>query len=96
MDELTGSGEGCKKERDIPSKAMELERSVTVLEERFGDLQARLELVSSKKVDPDKPPDGRPKEMSLPCPLAEHLRQLSARVRIVCERIEYQLSVLET
>jgi len=84
-----------ERERYIPNRAAELERVITELEECFGNLQGRLQSVRSEEVTVNKEPE-RPKEMSLPCPLAEHLRQQSARVRNVCERIEYQLSVLET
>ena len=93
-----GSEGSCKPEREryIPNKAAELERAITDLEESFGNLQGRLQSVRSEEITSTKEQPERQKEMSLPCPLAEHLRQQSARIRNVCERIEYQLSVLET
>jgi len=95
---LEGSGGSCTPEREryIPNQAAELERVITNLEESFGNLQGRLETVRSEEATPVKEQAERPKEMSLSCSLAEHLRQQSARIRNVCDRIEYQLSVLET
>ena len=94
---LTEMGGSCMPEREryIPNKAAELERVITDLEECFGNLQARLQSVRSEEVTSTKEQTERVKEMSLPCPLAEHLRQQSARIRNVCDRINYQLSVLE-
>ena len=96
MDTLAGSRETCtpERERHIPSQGAALERQVTELEECFGNLQGRLQQVRSDEVASTEK-DKQPKEQSLLCPLAEHLRQQTARIRIICERIDYQLSVLE-
>ena len=100
MNKLTGiltGGGSCTPEREryIPNKAGDLERAVTELEECFGNLQGRLQSVRSEEVA-GAPIEQTAKEMSLPCPLAEHLRQQIARIRSICGRIDYQLSVLET
>jgi len=97
MQTLTGSGGSCPPEREryIPNKAAELERVITELEECFGNLQGRLQSVRSEEVSA-APIEQQAKEMSLPCPLAERLRQQTARIRNICDRIEYQLKVLET
>ena len=91
-----GSEMSPEREKYIPNEAAKLERVVTELEECFGNLQGRLQSVRSEGTIIDKERAERPKELGLPCPLAEHLRQQSARIRNVCERIEYNLSVLET
>ena len=83
-----------EREKHIPRQSELLERQITELEECFGNLQGRLQSVRSD----ESAPTGRveqAKEQSLFCPLAEHLRQQNARIRNLCERINYQLSVLE-
>ena len=97
MQNLVGSGNCCtsERERHIPHRASELEKQVSELEECFGNLQGRLQSVRSEEVTSTPIKVEQPKEMSLLCPLAEHLRQQIARIKNICERINYQLSVLE-
>ena len=96
MEKLTESG-ACTPEREryIPNKAAELERQITELEEYFGDLQGRLQSVRSED-ERGGEVAGASEEIGLPCPLAEHMRVQTVRVCKVCDRIRYQLSVLET
>ena len=99
MEKLSGSGgKACsspERDRHIPFRASDLERQITELEECFGNLQGRLQTVRSEEITSSKCNE-QPEEQGLTCPLAEHLRQQTARIRNVCDRINYQLSVLET
>ena len=85
----------CQPERErlIPNQAARLERTIEDLEGAFGDLQGRLQIVRSKE-DTAKTQQ-EPKEVGLPCPLAEQLRVYNARIQNIVERIRYQLTVLE-
>ena len=98
MQELMESGKivGAKQERErhIPHRVSELEKQVSDLEECFGKLQDRLKSVRSEEVTTNKCSDQK-QEQGLTCELAEHLRQQILRIRNICDRIKYQLSVLE-
>ena len=95
MGELTSGGK-CQPEREryIPNKLTELERQITELEECFGDLQGRLSSVRSNDVESAELAKNS-EAVELPCPLAEHLRVQTSRIRSVCFRIANQLSALE-
>jgi len=102
MQKLMGTGEAMcstsERERHIPHRASGLEKQVSELEECFGNLQGRLQSVRSEDVTANKCADKcleQPQEQGLTCQLAEHLRQQTLRIRNVCDRINYQLSVLE-
>ena len=67
----------------IPDQSAALERQVTELEKCFGDLQSMLRFVRSEESESPT------KEVSLSCPVAEHLRQQTNRIRNICARIAY-------
>ena len=84
-----------ERERYIPNQAARLERVVTELEEEFVNLQGRLNDLRRDETTSPKEAEEKPKELSLTCPLAEHLRMQSNRISNIIERIRYQLTVLE-
>ena len=95
--QLVGSsGTGPQRQLAIPAGIEMLDREITRIEEAFSALHDRM--ISVRRNEPMDASENI-KEKKDPercsCELAEALRQHTARIRNLRDRIEYNLSVLE-